>query len=288
MEVWVFCQSKPWAAGFHGSLLNYLGDVQEGYAVAVVYVLANQKGGVGKTTSTYNLGVALAELRQRVLLVDLDPQGGLTFCAGFEPEDLERTVYHCLLRSTPVTDVVLQNDYGIDLLPANIDLSIAEFQLINAPARERRITKIINDVRERYDFVLIDCQPSLGLLTLNVLAAADRVIIPVSCEYLSVRGTSALLKLINKVRGQLNSELEVAGLLPTMFDSRTAHARKILNTLKTEFPKLHLYPHVVNRSIRFAEAAAQRIPIFETKTQVPGALAYRELARDLVKFHTKD
>ena len=179
----------------------------------------------------------------------MDPQGGLTFCAGYEPEDLERTIYHCLLRSTRVTDVVLRNEYGVDLLPANIDLSIAEFQLINAPARERRITKIINEVRDEYDFVLIDCQPSLGLLTLNALAAADRVIIPVSCEYLSVRGTTALLKLINKVRGQLNSDLEVAGLLPTMFDSRTVHARRILKTLKQEFPKLHLYPYVVNRSI---------------------------------------
>ncbi|HHT73873.1 MAG TPA: ParA family protein [Firmicutes bacterium] len=257
--------------------------------MAVVYVLANQKGGVGKTTSTYNLGVALADLGQRVLLVDLDPQGGLTFCAGYEPEDLERTVYHCLLRNVPARDVILHNEFGVHILPANIDLSIAEFQLINAPARERRITKIINEVRDDYDFVLIDSQPSLGLLTMNAMAAADRVIIPVSCEYLSVRGTIALLRLIGRVKGQLNSSLEVAGLLPTMFDSRTRHAREILQTLREEFPKLRLYPHVVTRSIRFAEAAAARVPIFETKFQVPGALAYRELARDLVKtFQEKD
>lgn len=255
--------------------------------MATVYVLANQKGGVGKTTSTYNLGVALADIGQRVLLVDLDPQGGLTFCAGFEPEDLERTVYHCLLRNAPVNEVIVENEYGVHLLPANIDLSIAEFQLINAPARERRITKIVNEVRDNYDFILIDSQPSLGLLTMNALAAADQVIIPVSCEYLSVRGTIALLKLISKVKGQLNSELEVAGLLPTMFDTRTLHARQILQTLKTEFPKLHLYPYVVARSIRFAEAAAERKPVFETRIQVPGALAYRELARDLVKLQAK-
>ena len=251
--------------------------------MAVVYVLANQKGGVGKTTSTYNLGVALADLGQRVLLVDLDPQGGLTFCAGYDPEDLERTIYHCLLRNVPAREAVLKNNCGVHLLPANIDLSIAEFQLINAPARERRITKIVNEVREEYDFILMDCQPSLGLLTMNALAAADRVIVPVSCEYLSVRGTTALLKLIYKVKGQLNSKLEVAGLLPTMFDSRTRHARQILQTLRDEFPRLHLYPYVVTRSIRFAEAAAERIPVFETKIQVPGALAYRELARDLVR-----
>lgn len=251
--------------------------------MAIVYVLANQKGGVGKTTSTYNLGVALADIGQKVLLLDLDPQGGLTYYAGYEPEDIETTIYHCLLRNTPPQEVVLTNNYGVDLLPANIDLSLAEFQLINAPARERRITRIVNEIRDNYDFVLIDSQPSLGLLTMNALAAADQVLIPVSCEYLSVRGTRALLKLIAKIKGQLNSKLSIAGLLPTMFDSRTVHGREILALLSSEFSDLHLYPHIVARSIRFAESAAARIPVYETKVQVPGALAYRELARDLVK-----
>ncbi|HHU60560.1 MAG: AAA family ATPase [Bacillota bacterium] len=255
--------------------------------MATVFVFANQKGGVGKTTSTYNVGVALADIGQRVLLLDLDPQAGLTFYAGFEPEDLEKTLYHCLLRDIPPQDVLLSNDYGIHILPANIDLSIAEFQLINVPARERRITRIINEIRDEYDFVLIDSQPSLGLLTMNALAAADQVIIPVSTEYLSVRGTKALLKLITQVRGQLNSGLTIAGLLPTMFDSRTIHGREILALLNTEFPDLHLFPHTVARSIRFAESAAERIPVFETKIQVPGALAYRELARDLVKANRR-
>lgn len=255
--------------------------------MATVFVFANQKGGVGKTTSTYNLGVALADIGQKVLLLDLDPQAGLTFYAGFEPEDLENTLYHCLLRDTPPYDILLTNDYGVDILPANIDLSIAEFQLINVPARERRITRIINEIRDDYDYVLIDSQPSLGLLTMNALAAADQVIIPVSTEYLSVRGTKALLKLIAQVRGQLNSKLSVAGLLPTMFDSRTIHGREILALLGTEFSDLHLFPHTVARSIRFAESAAQRIPVFETKIQVPGALAYRELARDLVKANRR-
>lgn len=251
--------------------------------MATVYVLANQKGGVGKTTSTYNLGVALADIGQKVLLVDLDPQGGLTYYAGYEPESLEKTIYHCLVRNCPVHDVLLTNDYGVDLLPANIDLSLAEFELINAPARERRITRIINEIRDNYDFVLIDSQPSLGLLTMNALAAADEVIIPVSCEYLSVRGTRALLRLIAKIKGSLNSKLSIAGLLPTMFDSRTVHGREMLALLSTEFTDLHLFPHIVARSIRFAESAAARIPVYETKVQVPGALAYRELARGLVK-----
>lgn len=251
--------------------------------MATVFVLANQKGGVGKTTSTYNLGVALADIGQRVLLLDLDPQGGLTYCAGFEPEELGKTIYHSLIRNTNPREVLISNDYGVDLLPANIDLSIAEFQLINAPARERRVTKIVNEFRDEYDFILIDSQPSLGLLTMNSLAAADQVIIPVSCEYLSVRGTHALLTLIAKVKGTLNSQLTIAGILPTMFDSRTLHGRAILKLLETEFPNIHLFPHTVARSIRFAESAAQRVPVFEAKIQVPGALAYRELARDLVK-----
>lgn len=251
--------------------------------MAKVFVLANQKGGVGKTTSTYNLGVALADIGQKVLLLDLDPQGGLTYYSGFEPEDLEKTIYHCLVRNMPPKETLVSNDFGVDLLPANIDLALAEFQLVNAPARERRITRIINELRDSYDFVLIDSQPSLGLLTINALAAADEVIIPVSCEFLSVRGTRALLKLIAKVKGSLNSKLTVAGLLPTMFDSRTLHAREILAHLAEEFPHLYLYPHTVARSIRFAESAAARQPVFEAKIQVPGALAYRELARELVK-----
>ena len=251
--------------------------------MAEVYVLANQKGGGGKTTSTYNLGVALQDIQQRVLLVDLDPQASLTYYAGFDPEELEDTIYQCLLRNKPVAEVIISSDYGVDLVPANMDLSLAEMQLLNAPARERRITKIINEVRDDYDFILIDCQPSLGLLTINALAAADQVIIPVSCEFLSIRGTIALLKMIAKIKGQLNSDLRVAGILPTMFDVRTNHAREIIRILETNFKEIHLYPFQVNRSIRFAESSAEQKPIFEHAVQVPGALAYRELARELVK-----
>ena len=251
--------------------------------MAAVIALANQKGGVGKTTSTYNLGVALADVEQKVLLLDLDPQGSLTYYSGFEPEELGKTIYHCLVRNTRPQDILLRNDYGVDVLPANIDLSLAEFQLVNAPARERRITRIVNEVRDQYDFVLIDCQPSLGLLTINALAAADEVIIPVSCEFLSIRGTRALLKLIAKVKGSLNITLQVAGILPTIFDSRTRHGREVLARLAEEFPQIHLFPQAVPRSIRFAESAASQQPIYESKFQVPGAEAYRELARELVR-----
>ncbi len=251
--------------------------------MAKTYVFSNQKGGVGKTTSTYNLGVALADIGQRVLLVDLDPQAGLTFCAGFEPDDIELTISQALLKNIPPEEILLHCPYGVDLLPANIDLSLAEFHLINAVARERRVTKVINAFRDAYDFILMDSQPSLGLLTLNALAAADAVIIPVSCEFLSVRGTQGLLKFIAKVKGTLNSELAIAGLLPTMFDVRTSHGRWVMEELRARFPDLHLFPHTVARSIRFPESSALRKPVFEMKVQVPGAIAYRELARDLVK-----
>ncbi len=248
-----------------------------------IIVMANQKGGVGKTTTTFNLGVALADIGQRVLLVDLDPQASLTLYAVYEPDDLQTTMYQCLLRDIAPKEALLTTEHGPDLLPANLDLSLVEFHLMNAVARERRVTRILNHVRQDYDFVLLDSQPSLGLLTLNALAASDRVIIPVACEYLSLRGTAALLKLIHKVKGQLNSALTIAGILPTLFDSRTVHGRFILERLSQEFPNIHIYPHTINRSIRFAESAAERRPIFEQKIQVPGALAYRELARDLVK-----
>lgn len=238
--------------------------------MAAVIALANQKGGVGKTTSTYNLGVALADVGQKVLLLDLDPQGGLTYYSGFEPEELGKTIYHCLVRNTSPQEITLRNDYGVDLLPANIDLSLAEFQLVTAPARERRITRIVNAVRDDYDFILIDCQPSLGLLTINALAAADEVIIPVSCEFLSIRGTRALLRLIAKVRGSLNSKLQIAGILPTLFDTRTRHGREVLARLEQEFPQIPLYPHAVARSIRFAESAASQNQYMIPSSKCPG------------------
>jgi chromosome partitioning protein len=192
---------------------------------ARVIAMCNQKGGVGKTTSTINLGAALAECGRRVLLVDFDPQGALSVGLGVNPMELDRTVYNCLMeKRVTVDDVLLKtNLQGMDLLPSNIDLSAAEVQLVGEVAREQTLKRILDPVIDDYDAVLIDCQPSLGLLTINALTASDGVIIPLECEFFSLRGVALLIQTIDKVKERLNPQLELEGILATMYDGRTLH-----------------------------------------------------------------
>lgn len=249
-----------------------------------VVAIANQKGGVAKTTTTLHLGAALAEIDQRVLLIDLDPQGGLTLSCGFRPDDLERTVYEALVKEADPLPLVLTTPFGVDLLPANIDLALADIELVNLVARERRLGRLLAPLRDLYDFVLLDCQPSLGLVTLNALAAADELLIPVSCEFLSARSLRALLKVVGKVRLRLNSRLRILGLVPTMFDARTNHARAVLEGLTKEFAgQIPIFDTPVRRSIRFSESAEAGRPIFEYAPHHPGVEAYRRLARHVLK-----
>lgn len=246
--------------------------------------VASQKGGVGKTTTVVNLAASLAEAGKRVLVVDLDPQGGLTLASGFEPDALDQSVYDGIMQRSDADALLKRASFGADLIPANVDLSLAELELVNAFARERRLAALLGPVRDTYDTVLIDCQPSLGLLTLNAMAVADGVLIPVACEYLAMRAVKGFLTFVKKVKAQVNSRLHIIGLLPTMFDKRTRHAQETLDLLKERFePKVRVLDQVVYRSIRFAESAAHAESIITYAKAVPGADAYRELAKALMR-----
>ncbi len=250
---------------------------------ARVIAFANQKGGVGKTTTVINLGAALAEFGNRVLLVDMDPQGSLGVGLGAEPHALDATVYNLLLADGTTPDEVVCAT-GVDrlhLLPANIDLAAADLQLVQEVAREQSLRRVTDRLRYRYDFILIDCPPSLGLLTINALTAADGVMIPLECEYFALRGMTLLMNTITKVKERLNPELEVQGILPTMLDARTIHAREVLQRVHQAFGDL-VFKSTVPRTIRFAEAPVAGESILTYAPSTKGADAYRDLAREIL------
>jgi chromosome partitioning protein len=250
---------------------------------ARVIALCNQKGGVGKTTTTINLGAALAEYGRRVLLVDFDPQGALSVGLGVNPMDLERTIYNSLMeREVTADDILLKtNIAGMDLLPSNIDLSAAEVQLVGEVAREQTLKRILVPVLADYDVVLIDCQPSLGLLTINALTASDGVIIPLECEFFSLRGVALLIQTIDKVKERLNPHLELEGILATMYDRRTVHGREVLTRVVEAFGE-KVFHTVINRTIRFPETTVAGEPITTFAPTSLGATSYRDLAREVV------
>ena len=245
-----------------------------------IVAVANQKGGVAKTTSVVSLGAAFADAGLRVLLVDLDAQACLTFSLGVDPEDVELSVSDVLLDGVPAAEVARRLDDGVDLLPATFDLSGVEAMLLPVDDRERVLRGALEAVGDSYDVVLLDCSPSLGLLTLNALGAADEVVIPVQCEMLSHRGVGQLLDTVADVQRLLNPDLRVRGLLPTMFDGRLAHARAVLADLAERYEVPVLTP--IPRSTRFAEAAGMGTSILRTARRSAGALAYREAARELM------
>ncbi len=250
---------------------------------AHVIAMCNQKGGVGKTTSTINLGAALAELGRRVLLVDFDPQGALSVGLGVNPHELDRTVYNLLMeREVTADDVLLKtNVRGLDLLPSNIDLSAAEVQLVGEVAREQTLGRVLAPVLPDYDFVIIDCQPSLGLLTVNALTAADSVIIPLECEFFALRGVALLMDTILKVQDRLNPQLELQGILATMYDARTLHGREVLARVVEAFGD-RVFHTVINRTVRFPETTVVGEPITTYAPSSPGAAAYRQLAKEVL------
>ena len=255
----------------------------ERHGPARILALCNQKGGVGKTTSTINLGAALAEFGRRVLLVDFDPQGALSVGLGVNPLQLDRTVYNLLMeRNVTVDDVMLKtNVVGMDLLPSNIDLSAAEVQLVNEVAREQTLGRVLAPIMDDYDVILVDCQPSLGLLTVNALTAAHGVIIPLECEFFALRGVALLIQTIEKVQERLNPQLELEGILATMYDSRTLHGREVLARVVEAFGD-RVFHTVINRTVRFPETTVAGEPITSYASSSAGAAAYRDLAREVL------
>jgi chromosome partitioning protein len=250
---------------------------------ARIIALCNQKGGVGKTTSAINLGAALTELGRRVLLVDFDPQGALSVGLGVQPHQLDRTVYNLLMeRGVTADDILLKTGVaGMDLLPSNIDLSAAEVQLVGEVAREQALARALRPVVDDYDYILIDCQPSLGLLTVNALTAADGVIVPLECEFFSLRGVAMLIDTIDKVRERLNPALRLDGILATMYDGRTLHGREVFTRVLEAFGDT-VFDTVINRTVRFPETTVAGEPITSWAPTSAGATAYRHLAREVL------
>ncbi len=250
---------------------------------ARIIAMVNQKGGVGKTTSTVSLGAALAGYGRKVLLVDFDPQGAVAVSLGINPNELDLTIYNLLTQADcHVGDVIMSTDVeNLDLLPANIDLSAAEVQLVSEVGREHSLARALAPIVPEYDIVLIDCQPSLGLLTVNALTASQGVIIPMETEYFALRGVALLKDTIDKVASRLNPDLQIIGVLPTMFDPRTLHSREVLATVQQAFGDI-VFHTVINRTVKFPDAAVAGEPITAFAPVSGGADAYRQLAREVL------
>ncbi len=254
---------------------------------ARVISMCNQKGGVGKTTTTINLGASLAEYGRRVLLVDFDPQGSLSVGLGLNPQGMDLTIYNLLMQSDVTLDevVVPSGVPGMDLLPSNIDLSAAEVQLVHEVGREQTLQRVLGPAMEAYDVILIDCQPSLGLLTVNALTASDGVIVPLECEYFALRGVALLKTTIDKVRERLNPKLSIDGVLGTMYDGRTLHGREVMERLVQAWGDT-VFHTVIRRTVKFSDSTVAGEPITSYASSSPGAAAYRQLAKEvLVRCH---
>jgi chromosome partitioning protein len=250
---------------------------------AFVIAMCNQKGGVGKTTTAINLGAALAEVNRRVLLIDFDPQGSLSVGLGINPHGLEASIYDLLMvRGTDPHDIIQHTSVPrLDILPANIDLSAAEVQLVSEVAREHTLSRVIQPLKSQYDIIIIDCAPSLGLLTVNALTSADGVLIPLEAEFFALRGVAMLTDTIAKVKERLNSRLELIGILGTMYDPRTLHNREVVDRVEEAFGD-KVFTTKIRRTVKFPETTVAGEPITTYASGSPAAAQYRALAKEVL------
>ena len=258
---------------------NTRARMDKGPTVGRVIVFANQKGGVAKTTTTLNLGVALAEKGMRVLAIDLDPQGNLTMSQGWNPDEIERSMFDVLVHKLPISEIIRTGE--IDVGVASIDLAGAELALSSMIGRERALEKSLVEVQGSYDYILIDTPPSLGLLTINAFTAADGVIVPVQCEYLSLRGLVQLENTLSMIRENLNPRVEIQGILPTMFDKRLLHSREAVEILKENFGDLVLQTKI-RKTVRYAEAPVKGMSVLRYDPTGDAADMYRDLAKEVL------
>jgi chromosome partitioning protein len=244
-----------------------------------VIALANQKGGVAKTTTTLNLAAAFAETGHRALCIDLDPQGNLTMSQGIDPDSLDNSMYDVLVNRVPISEVIVARE--VDVAASSIDLAGAEIAMSTMIGRERALEKALDEIRDDYEFILIDTPPSLGLLTINALTASDKVIVPVQCEYLSMRGLIQLQNTLAMVRENLNPDVEIEGILPTLVDSRTVHAKEALEILEENFGD-RVFASRIKKTVRFAEAPVRGMSVLKYEPDGKAAFAYRQLAKEVL------
>jgi len=254
--------------------------------MAKIISITNQKGGVGKTTTSINLAAALVQRGKRILVIDMDPQGNATVGCGVDTEDVENTIYDLLLLEATAKQAIIKSDSGIDVLTANGDLAGAQVELLNEIGREMRLQKALLEVKDDYDFVFIDCPPALNVLTINALVASNSVLIPMQCEYFALEGLSALISTIRKIRETLNPALNIEGLLRTMFDGRNSLSNEVSKQLQTHFGD-KVYKTIVPRNVRLAEAPSYGEPAMSYAPQSKGAKAYESLADEFLELADK-
>lgn len=249
-----------------------------------IIAVANQKGGVGKTTTAVNLSACLAEAGKKTLIIDADPQGNTTQGLGIDKSSLEDTTYDILLQNKKMYDIIGENVYpNLDLLPANIDLAGAEIELIQVPDNSNILKKAIAEIKEEYDFIIIDCPPSLSLLTINALTASDTVLVPLQCEFYALEGLSQLMYTIGLIQDKLNPQLQIDGIVFTMYDARTNLSLEVVEEVRRELTDTHIYQTIIPRNVRLSEAPSYGQPIAMYDPSSKGAIAYRELAQEVIQ-----